>query len=134
MKRGDKVPVTIAGQTVANAEVRETGDGTVTLIVPATMVVMATKTELAIETPAPASETESQILGVERRSGDPVSAPVGETPEAESKENESVTVVPEAPAPAPVENPAPAEVPVQSGESPVPPEATPPTGNPAEAS
>lgn len=137
MKRGDKVPVTIAGQTVANAEVRETGDGTVTLIVPATMVVMATRTELAVETPAPVSESESQILGVERTSGEPVSAPVGEpspTPTTEEKENDSVSPETEEAPPASVENPAPAEVPVPSTESTVPPEAPSPEGNSTEAS
>lgn len=88
MKRGDKIPVTIAGQTVANAEVREVGDGQVTLVVPGTLVVMATRTEIAYEAPTqPERETETVITGVDRSSGETVdvetapaqSATVGET-------------------------------------------------------
>lgn len=44
MKVGDKIDVTVAGEVVAQAEVREVGDGTVTFIVPASRVVMATNT------------------------------------------------------------------------------------------
>lgn len=80
MKVGDKVPVTIAGQVVAQASIKETGDGTATLVVPATLVVMATRTELAVETPPEdTTGTETVITGVERTSGEPVeSAVVGE--------------------------------------------------------
>ncbi len=46
MKIGETVPVTIAGQVVAQAEITELGDGRATLKVPGTWVVMATKTEL----------------------------------------------------------------------------------------
>jgi hypothetical protein len=49
MNVGDKVEVLIEGSTVAYAEVKEVGDGTATLIVPATRVVMAVRTELAPE-------------------------------------------------------------------------------------
>jgi len=68
MNVGDKVSVTIQGIEVAQAEVKEVGDGTATLIVPATRVVMATKTELAPEvTPtADTSGTETVIDEVVR--------------------------------------------------------------------
>lgn len=68
MKKGDKFPVTIAGHVVAQADVKEVGDGQVTLIVPATLVTMSTRTELAPETPEEKVESGSdhQILGVER--------------------------------------------------------------------
>lgn len=46
MKVGETVPVSIAGETVAQAKVVEMSNETVTLIVPATQVVMAVKTEL----------------------------------------------------------------------------------------
>lgn len=47
MKIGDKVPVNIGSHVVAQATVKELGDGTATLIVPATLVVMGTRTELS---------------------------------------------------------------------------------------
>lgn len=73
MKVGDKVPVTIAGQAVTQAEVREMGDGQAVLIVPATRVVMAVRTELAYEAPAPVEpEKETIITGVEQREVAPV--------------------------------------------------------------
>jgi hypothetical protein len=64
MKQGDTVPVTIAGQTVAQASVKELGEGTVTLIVPATMVVMEVSTQIAPPTAAPV-ESDVVIIGVE---------------------------------------------------------------------
>lgn len=82
MKINDLVPVTIAGQVVAQATVREMSDGTATLVVPATLVVMAVRTELALETPAAdTTGTETIITGVDRagQSAEPVetaSAPV----------------------------------------------------------
>lgn len=68
MKVGDKFPVSIAGHKVADAEVREVGEGTVTLVVPGTLVTMSTRTEIAPETPEEKVETGSdhQILGVEQ--------------------------------------------------------------------
>lgn len=92
MKVGDVVPVTIAGQTVAQAKVVELDSATVTLIVPATQVVMAVRTELDT---APVEESSKQVIidGVERRA-----------------ENEEVVVpeqpvVQETPAPEVVETP-----------------------------
>lgn len=67
MKVGDSVAVTIAGQVVANATVKEMADGTATLIVPATRVVMAVRTELAYEAPVVQEQTtETIITGVDR--------------------------------------------------------------------
>lgn len=86
MKAGDKVPVTIAGQVVAQATVRELGDGTVTLVVPGTLVVMAVRTEIAPDPQQSAvPETETLITGVDRTSADSTDATVveetGGTPE-----------------------------------------------------
>lgn len=75
MKVNDKVPVTIGGQVVAQANIKEVGDGQVTLVVPATLVVMATRTELSAPEPVEV-ETETIITGVE-------------TPETTSSEQES---------------------------------------------
>ncbi len=49
MKVGDTEPVTIRGHQVALATVKEVRDGEVSLVVPATLVVMATRTDLAPE-------------------------------------------------------------------------------------
>ena len=62
MKVNDKIPVTIAGQQVAVATVKEMSEGTATLIVPATRVVMATRTELTVEEKE--NEVEVLITGV----------------------------------------------------------------------
>jgi hypothetical protein len=81
MKINDTVPVYIAGQVVAQANVKELGEGTATLVVPATLVVMATRTELTVETPShDDTRSETVITGVERTSAGPAeqSAPVGE--------------------------------------------------------
>lgn len=74
MKVGDGVPVTIAGQTVAMATVKELGDGTATLVVPATLVVMGTRTELS---DLPMEESGKQVIieGVERPAEPVVEAP-----------------------------------------------------------
>lgn len=69
MKVGENIPVTIAGQVVANATITELSDGTATLVVPATRVVMATQTSLAVEEPS--QESETVILGVEQRDAEP---------------------------------------------------------------
>lgn len=90
MKIGDKVPVTIAGQTVAQATIKETADGTATLVVPATLVVMATRTELAYEAPNAEPERETIITGVDRASGEE-SAPVSETPNIDNSEQDNST-------------------------------------------
>jgi hypothetical protein len=65
---GDKVSVDIQGTKVVDAEVKEVGDGTVTVIIPATRVVMAVKSELAPEvTPsADSSGTETIVDEVVR--------------------------------------------------------------------
>lgn len=82
MKVGDKFPVSIAGHKIADAEVREVGEGTVTLIVPGTLVTMSTRTEIAPEAPEEKVETGSdhQILGVERDGVAVEEAPVVEQP------------------------------------------------------
>lgn len=67
MKVGDKIDVVVAGQTVAQAEIKEVGDGTATFIVPATKVVMATKTELSdIAAPVDSSGTQTIVDEVVR--------------------------------------------------------------------
>lgn len=105
MKQGDKFEVKIEGQVVAHAEVREVGDGQVTLVVPGTIVVMATSTGIAPAQPAvPAPvQTEHQILGV-----DNTSAPVENSvvPNASASAGDT-PVVPAPPVTAPSE-PAPA--------------------------
>lgn len=65
MKVKDQVEVKIEGQTVCMATVKELGDGTATLVVPATLVVMATRTELTVEEPME-QQKETQLLGVEQ--------------------------------------------------------------------
>lgn len=65
MKIGDTVPVTIAGQEVARATVKGMEDGTATLVVPATLVVMATRTELTVDSPDDEG-TEVLVTGVDR--------------------------------------------------------------------
>lgn len=99
MKQGDKVPVTIAGQVVAQATVKELGDGTVTLVVPGTLVVMAVRTEIAPPTAA-AVEGETVITGVDR---EVVTTSAG-TPEVEMPPVTAPSETAETPAaPAPVE-------------------------------
>lgn len=49
MKINDTYPVMIAGQVVAQAKITGLEDGKATLIIPATQVVMATRTELTVE-------------------------------------------------------------------------------------
>lgn len=69
MKTGDTVPVTVAGQVVAQAAVVELDKNTATLIVPATRVVMAVRTELAVEEPKEEGPS-TLITGVDRVDGD----------------------------------------------------------------
>lgn len=79
MKRGETVPVTIAGQVVAQAKVVELDEATVTLIVPATQVVMAVRTELDT---APVEEPSKQVIidGVDRATPEVETPVVQETP------------------------------------------------------
>lgn len=127
MKVGDKIPVTIAGQPVAQATVKELGDGTVTLEFPATRAVMAVRTEIDT-TPVASGGAEHAILGVEN--------PITNTPElvetptvpadaatpAEASQGDSVDAATAAtpavttPVEAPVEQTAPA-APVATDES-----------------
>lgn len=76
MKIGDSVDVVVAGQVVAKAEIKEVGDGTATLIVPATRVVMATRTELSAETPSSEPSTEVIVDEVVRQGPDGTETPV----------------------------------------------------------
>ena len=69
MKIGDIFPVTIAGQTVANAKVVELDKDSATLIVPATKVVMAIRTEFASPEPVEPNK-EVIITGVDRVDSD----------------------------------------------------------------
>lgn len=114
MKVGDQIPVTIAGQTVALAEVKELGDGSATLIVPGTRVVMATRTELSFEsTPNDTSGVETIIDGVDRAQA-PVEAPAVSEVATPVEQSAPVATEPVAPAadsvPTPVaESPTPAE-------------------------
>ena len=125
MKQGDKFPVTIAGQTVAEAVVREVGDGQVTLVVPGTIVVMATQTNIAPEAtipensaPVEGSNKETIITGVDRVSGEAGTVEVitsdgGETPQpagipvTDPGETTPAEPQPAPPAPEPVPAPAP---------------------------
>lgn len=94
MKVNDKVDVLIAGQVVAQATVKELGDGTATLVVPATLVVMATRTELTVEAPREQA-VETVITGVDRAEASteqPVqSAAVGSPETNEAGANEPST-------------------------------------------
>jgi len=84
MKVNETVPVLIAGQQVAVATVKEIGEGTVTLIVPGTVVVMATRTEISTPpTPEPSGNQHILLDEVERTSA-PV---VAEEPTAPVDEN-----------------------------------------------
>jgi hypothetical protein len=92
MKLGDKIPVTIAGQTVTQAEVRELADGTVTLVFPATRVVMATRTELSTAPVVEERSTQTIIDGVDRvgqSNAEDVSSNVSEQPRAEEAKPET---------------------------------------------
>lgn len=85
MNVGEKVDVLIGGSVVAQAEVKEVGDGTATLIVPATRVVMAVRTELAPEVgPDNSSGTQTIIDEVVR-------TPVENAGDAAPVEQNSVT-------------------------------------------
>lgn len=98
MKIGDNIDVTIAGQPVAQARVKELADGTVTLEFPATRVVMATRTELAAPEPVE-TDVETIITGVDQNveTGDApavdapsVDAPSVDAPSVEETTNSSI--------------------------------------------
>lgn len=102
MKVGEYVPVTIAGQVIAQAVIKEIGNGTATLIVPATQVVMGVRTELDT---GPVEQTPSKqviIDGVDRvdANGEVIEAPAP----VEAPKAEDVTASVE---PAPVAEPQP---------------------------
>lgn len=82
MKVGDKIDVTVAGEVIAQAEVKELGDGTVTFIVPASRVVMATKTEVApgVGPEGDTSGTQTIIDEVVRATTTPVQSASGTEP------------------------------------------------------
>lgn len=65
MKVGDTFAVAIAGHPVANAAVTEIADGKATLVIPATQVVMAIRTELDPEAVAEPSGNQHVLLGQE---------------------------------------------------------------------
>lgn len=95
MKVGDNIPVYIAGQVVANAKVRELGNDTATLVVPATLVVMAVRTELAGDAPAAdTTGTETIITGVDRSTGAPVENQTTTEPVANNDTTEVSVAVP----------------------------------------
>ncbi len=93
MKVGDTVPVNIGAHTVAQATVKELGDGTATLIVPATLVVMGTRTELS-DIPTQPSGAEHQLLDDNITPNEPVVEPVEavEKPVEQPVDNPSTTV------------------------------------------
>lgn len=96
MKIGDKVPVNIAGDVAGQAEVTAVDMETrqVTLVIPATRVIMALKVELD-SAPAPVEEptTQTIITGVDRYDAEGNLIPGGST----SAPGESATVVESAP-------------------------------------
>lgn len=90
MKVGDGVPVTIAGQQVAQATVKEMSDGVATLEFPATRVQMAYRVEIDTAPKPVESETHTEVLGVERQE-----APAGPVVGTESTEQKTETPTPE---------------------------------------
>ena len=110
MKIGDTIPVTIAGQEVCRATVKGMEDGTATLVVPATLVVMATRTELTVEQREPEG-AEVVITGVDRVNNNAESDAEGstennveETPETNNMSAHSSVEPAEAPSEPVVEN------------------------------
>lgn len=79
MKINDTFPVLIAGQVVAQARVTGLEDGKATLVVPATQVVMATRTELTVEQP---TEGASVVILGEQQTEDAPVEPVVQAPAA----------------------------------------------------
>lgn len=73
MKKGDKIPVNIAGDVVAQATIESVDETarTVTMVVPATRVVMALRVELDTTPPAVEDkEVQTIITGVDRVDAD----------------------------------------------------------------
>lgn len=116
MKVGDTVAVNIGASTVANAKIVELGDGTATLVIPATKVVMAVRTELDTTPVAPSQGNEHAILGIETRENQVTPAEVSpanlvETPivpaDGVTPAQASAPDVAQTSAPAPVATPEP---------------------------
>lgn len=113
MKVSDRFPVTLAGQTVAQAEVIEIDQGTVTLLIPGTKVVMETRTELAAPTPVE-PESETIITGVDGpadNSAEPAATPDATVPPVQPTAPEPVPAPEPSPAPEPTPTPDPAPAP-----------------------
>lgn len=79
MKINDTVPVLIAGQVVAQARITGLEDGKATLVVPATQVVMATRTELTTEQPTEGATV--QIIGEGQETEEVAVEPAPEAPQ-----------------------------------------------------
>lgn len=79
MKINDTVPVLIAGQVVAQARITGLEDGKATLVVPATQVVMATRTELTVEQPTEGATV--VVLGNEQQTEEVSVEPNAEAPQ-----------------------------------------------------
>lgn len=90
MKIGDKIPVNIGNHTVAQAEVKEMSDGTATLIVPATLVVMGTRTDLT-DLPSDNTGTEVIVDEVERTVGTESVVESTETPVEAREQNQATS-------------------------------------------
>ena len=119
MKVNDLVPVNVGAGVVAQAKITEVDaeNSTVTLIIPATKVVMAYSTQLAPEAVAPKPEptVETIITGVDRASGE--AAPVVENIDSASPVVESPVETGPIETPKPVEPEKPVE-PAQPVEKP----------------
>lgn len=121
MKVGDSVPVALAGHVVAQAKVKELSDGKAVLIIPATQVTMAVRTELDAA-PVEPKETETVITGVDRAGAESdTAAQDAATAEvtAETASTDTATQVTEAPVEQQVETTGAPEaaVPVETAET-----------------
>jgi hypothetical protein len=117
MKKDDIVAVDISGQKVQDGKVKSVDweNGQVTIVIPATEVVMAFRTQLDPAATAPKSETTHHaILGTEQSS--PESAVVPPAPEVSETVTPVAPVEAVTPPPAPVENNTETPVPNQSEE------------------
>jgi hypothetical protein len=67
MKAGDKFPVTIAGETITEATVKEVNekDNTATMLVPATLVTMSYRTHDELTPNDPAAATPEAVEGTD---------------------------------------------------------------------
>jgi hypothetical protein len=91
MKVGDKYEVTIAGQKVADATVREVGSGQVVLVVPGTVVTMSTRTEIAPPAPQVVDSSGTEVIIDEVVRQPAQSAPVDETTGGNNAEQQTTT-------------------------------------------